>query len=56
MVVDADYIDKDVVERVIDRFFAVGEADWRSDTPVPRERLPVETEMEFLMTIPPEKR
>lgn len=56
VIVDADSITKEVVERVIDRFFAIGETDWRSETPVPPERLPHETEMEFLMTVPPEKR
>ncbi len=56
VVVDAEYIDKEVVERVINRFLAVGETDWQSDTPVPREKLPFETEIEFLMTVPPEKR
>lgn len=56
VVVGADYIDREVVERVIDRFFEVGETDWQSDTPVPRDRLPRETEMVFYMTVPPEKR
>lgn len=56
VVIDADCLTREVVERVIDRFFALGEADWQSDTPIPRDRLPHETEMEFLMTVPPEKR
>ena len=56
VVVDAEYISREVVERIIDRFFAIGETDWQSEAPVLRERLPYETENEFLMTVPPEKR
>lgn len=56
VVVDATHIDREVVERVIDRFFEVGETDWRADSPISLDKLPYETEMEFLMTIPPEKR
>ncbi|SBW10971.1 conserved hypothetical protein [uncultured delta proteobacterium] len=56
VVVDSEMIDRETVERVIDRFFAVGETDWRAESPVPRDRLPFETEMEALMTIPEEQR
>lgn len=56
VVVDAEQINRETVEMVIDRFLAAGEADWRSEAAVPREKLPLETEMEALMTIPPDKR
>ena len=56
VVVDAEQIDRETVEMIIDRFLAVGETDWRSETAVPREKLPFETEMEAMMTIPPDKR
>ena len=53
---DAEQIDRETVEMVIDRFLAADEAGWRSEAAVPREKLPFETEMEALMTIPPDKR
>lgn len=55
-VVDAEQINREIVETVIDRFFAIGETDWRADSPVPRDRLPFEAEMDAMMTIPSEKR
>lgn len=48
MIVDAPFIDRPVVERAIERFRAGGEADWTSPDPVPRDRLPVQTEAEAL--------
>jgi len=48
MIVDAPFIDRPVVERAIERFRAGGEADWTNPDPVPRERLPVQTEAEAL--------
>lgn len=42
MVIDADIIDQTSIEAAIDRFYAIGETDWRSPTPVPRERLPTQ--------------
>ena len=56
VVVDAEQIDREIVELVIDRFLAVGETDWRAESPVPRDRLPFETEMDALMTIPEDQR
>ena len=56
VVVDAEQIDREIVELVIDRFLAVGETDWRAESPVPRNRLPFKTEMDALMTIPEDQR
>jgi len=44
MVVDAEETDQAVVEAAIEHFRAEGEGDWTASEPVPRERLPVETE------------
>lgn len=43
-IVQADEINRDVIEATIDRFRQVGEKDWQSPHPVPRETLPFETE------------
>jgi len=48
MVVDADWIDRDVIESAIHRFRKVGEQEWQSANPVPCERLPSLTEEEEL--------
>lgn len=56
VVVDVEQIDREIVETVIDRFFTVGERDWRAETPVARERLPFEREWDALMTIPENQR
>ena len=56
MVIDVELIDRETVERVIDRFLELGETNWRADSPAPRDRLPFETEMDALMTISPDKR
>jgi hypothetical protein len=56
VVVDAEQIDREIVELVIDRFLAAGETDWRAESPVSRDRLPFETEMDALMTIPEDQR
>ena len=37
VVVDAEQIDREIVELVIDRFLAAGGTDWRAEFPVPRE-------------------
>ena len=42
-VVDAAFIDADVIEASIARFRAMGEKEWKSETPVPRENLPRDT-------------
>jgi hypothetical protein len=41
-IVDADEINREVIERTIDRFREVGETDWQNAHPVPRETLPAE--------------
>ena len=56
VVVDAEQIDRETVERVIDRFTKLGEKEWKADIPVDRERLPFEREWDALMTIPVDKR
>ncbi|CAK7049923.1 MAG: hypothetical protein DELT_00997 [Desulfovibrio sp.] len=56
VVVDAELIDREVVERVIDLFLEGGETDWRAESPVPRHKLPFETEMKAMMTIPEDQR
>jgi hypothetical protein len=43
-VVKADEINRKVIETTIERFREVGEADWQSEQPVPRETLPFETQ------------
>ncbi|MGC4252406.1 MAG: hypothetical protein QM605_13345 [Sphingobium sp.] len=44
LVVDAEEIDREVVEATITRFQEQGEADWTAPKPVARERLPYDTE------------
>lgn len=48
IVLDVDAIDKDCVEAAIDRFFELGETDWTSPEPVPRNRLPVANDLEIV--------
>ncbi|SEP38431.1 hypothetical protein [Nitrosovibrio sp. Nv6] len=43
-VVQADEINREVIDTTIDRFREVGEADWQSGQPVQREVLPFETQ------------
>lgn len=40
VVVDAPEIDQTVIDTVIERFRSLGETDWISSEPVPRDRLP----------------
>lgn len=51
IVLDVDVINRASIEDAIDRFIAVGETDWVSPEPVPRDRLPVVIEHEALATI-----
>lgn len=44
IVVDAEEIDREVVEAAITRFQKQGEVDWTAPEPVPRARLPHDTE------------
>lgn len=39
-IVDADEINEKSVEAMIEKFRAIGEKDWQSETPVPHARLP----------------
>ena len=48
---DVDFINQASIEAAIDRFIAVGETDWVSPEPVPRDRLPVVSEHEALATV-----
>jgi hypothetical protein len=51
IVLDVEVINKAAIETAIDRFLAEGETDWKSDTLVPREHLPIVTEREALAAI-----
>lgn len=51
IVLDVDVINQASIEAAIDRFVAVGETDWVSPEPLPRDRLPVASEHETLATI-----
>lgn len=44
LVIDAEETDQAVVEAAIERFRAKGEGDWTTAAPVPRDRLPRQTE------------
>ncbi len=44
IVIDIERIDRTGIEAAIDRFFAVGETEWQSPLPVPRDRLPTTAE------------
>lgn len=48
IVLDVDVINQASIEVSIDRFFAVGEVEWASPDPVPRDRLPWVSEREAL--------
>lgn len=48
IVVDASVINQAVIEQVITRFREIGERNWKSENPVPRECLPYITEQEAL--------
>lgn len=51
IVLDADAINQASIEAAIDRFIELGETDWVSPEPVPRDRLPVVSEHEALATV-----
>jgi len=51
IVLDVDVINRTAIETAMDRFFALGETDWVSPDPVPRDRLPVVTEQEALANV-----
>jgi hypothetical protein len=43
-VVQAEEINREVIEATIDKFCQIGEQDWKNEQPVPREALPFETQ------------
>jgi hypothetical protein len=43
-IVQAEEINREVIDSTIDKFRQVGEVDWQSEQAVPREVLPFETE------------
>ena len=51
MVVDAEHIDRTVIEQAIDHFYKIGEKDWQAAEPVQREKLPYESEREALAKV-----
>lgn len=51
IVLDVDVVNQASIEAAMDRFFAVGEIDWVSPEPVPRDRLPVVSEYEALAAV-----
>lgn len=50
-IVNAEEINRDVIETTIDRFRQIGETNWQSPAPVPREALPFETEESALSKV-----
>ncbi len=48
IVIDAEVVDRTAVETAIDHFFAIGEMEWTSLEPIPRERLPSVSQDEAL--------
>lgn len=51
IVLDVDVINQAAIELAIDKFLAKGETGWQSTHPVPRERLPDESEKEALAAL-----
>jgi hypothetical protein len=51
IVLDVDVINQAAIEAAIDRFIAIGETDWTSPEPVPRNRLPCVSEHEALAAV-----
>jgi hypothetical protein len=51
IVVEAGSINRMVIEQAIDRFYEIGEKKWQAEEPVPREKLPYESERESLARI-----
>lgn len=51
IIVDAPIIDQTVIERCIRRFHELGETDWQSPDPIPRDHLPFQTEAEAMASI-----
>jgi hypothetical protein len=51
IVLDVAVINQTAIKAAIDRFIAVGETDWVSSEPVPRDRLPLLSERETLASV-----
>jgi len=51
IVLDVDVVNRATIESAIDRFIAIGETDWISPDPVPRDRLPFLSEREALEAV-----
>lgn len=51
IVLDVDVINQASIEAAIDRFLSIGETAWVSPEPVPRDRLPLESEREALASV-----
>jgi hypothetical protein len=51
IILDVDLIDRVAIEKAITKFRLIGETDWKTAIPVPRERLPVVSEKEALAAI-----
>jgi hypothetical protein len=43
IIVETKEITRSVIEKAIDKFMSIGETNWRSESPVPRECLPYKT-------------
>ena len=48
IVVEAEAISYPLIDQTIDRFLNLGQKYWRNETPVARDRLPIETEADVL--------
>lgn len=48
IIVDAPVIDRNVIESAIRQFRELGEIDWQSPEPIPRDHLPFQTEAEAM--------
>ncbi len=46
IIIDAESINRMVIEQAIDSFYMHGEKEWQESEPVPREKLPYESERE----------
>ncbi|MCJ1901623.1 hypothetical protein MR829_14720 [Paracoccus versutus] len=53
IVTDSPIVDRAAIERSIRRFRELGETDWQSPDPIPRDHLPFQTEAEALAAAAP---
>lgn len=54
IIADSPIIDRAAIERSIRRFRELGEADWQSPDPIPRDHLPFQTEAEAMAAPAPD--